>query len=157
MGRVIRQCDWCGKAVARYPSQFAGRAHIFCSRECQHRFETKALNPDGYAKNFSKSIAFLREHAAEFNKHHMTPEVRSKLREARLGTGEGKTYTKFLGRHMHRVVAELMLGRPLKSGEVVHHIDGDKRNNRPENLMVFSSQKEHAAFHAAQKKEGGCV
>lgn len=90
MGKVIRQCDWCGKAVARYPSQFEDRAHIFCSRECQHRFETKALNPDGYAKNFSKSIAFLRDHAAEFNKHRKAPEVRSKLREARVGTGGGQ-------------------------------------------------------------------
>lgn len=86
---------------------------------------------------------------------HQKSEVNCAKRA--LGPAGGKTYTKFLGRHMHRVVAELMLGRPLKSDEVVHHIDGDKRNNRPENLMVFSSQKEHAAFHAAQKKEGGCV
>jgi hypothetical protein len=45
-------------------------------------------------------------------------------------------------------MAAQMLGRPLLSGEVVHHIDRDKRNNRPENLMVFASQKEHAAWHA---------
>lgn len=35
------------------------------------------------------------------------------------------------------MVAERMLGRKLKPGEVVHHIDGNKRNNAPENLMVF--------------------
>lgn len=38
-----------------------------------------------------------------------------------------------------------------KKGEVVHHIDRDKRNNAPENLEVFSSQKEHALLH---QKEG---
>ena len=47
-----------------------------------------------------------------------------------------------------RVVAEQLLGRPLRPGEVVHHIDGNKRNNRSENLRVFSSQAEHAKFHA---------
>ncbi len=64
-----------------------------------------------------------------------------------MNSGEGKTYTKFYGRHEHRVVAEQLLGRPLCPGEVVHHIDGDKRNNRPENLRVFASQAEHAKFH----------
>ncbi len=41
------------------------------------------------------------------------------------GTGEGRTYTKRLGRHEHRVVAEQMLGRALNVGEVVHHMDGN--------------------------------
>lgn len=155
MGKVIMNCDWCGKAVIRYPSQFAGKAHIFCSKKCQHQFETKALNPTGYAKNFSKSSAFLHEHNTEFNKCRMTPTVRQKLRAAKLGTGENKSYTKFFGRHMHRVVAELMLGRPLRPGEVVHHVDGDKRNNDPKNLMVFESQKDHAQWHADHDAKRG--
>ena len=48
------------------------------------------------------------------------------------GRGDGKTYIKFLGRHLHRVVAEKMIGRVLKPGEVVHHLDGNIRNNCPE-------------------------
>lgn len=38
-------------------------------------------------------------------------------------------------------------------GEVVHHINGDKRDNRPENLRVFSSQAEHARWHKENDKE----
>lgn len=77
----------------------------------------------------------------------MTVETRTKIREARLDSGEGVTYTKTYGRHTHRIVAEQILGRPLMKGEVVHHIDGNKRNNDPSNIMVFKNQAEHAKYH----------
>jgi hypothetical protein len=37
----------------------------------------------------------------------------------------------------HRLVAEEAIGRPLEKGEVVHHIDGNRANNAPENLLVM--------------------
>lgn len=54
----------------------------------------------------------------------------------------GKSYTKFMGRHLHRVVAEKILGRPLRKGEIVHHIDGNHLNNAPDNLQVMT-RSEH--------------
>lgn len=47
----------------------------------------------------------------------------------------------------HRYVAEQALGRSLKPEEVVHHIDKDRRNNKPENLVVFATLSDHARFH----------
>ena len=94
----------------------------------------------------------------ELNPGRMTPEVRAKLRETKLGTGAGLTYTKQFGRHEHRIVAEQILGRALRPGEVVHHLDGDKRNNAPENLIVFPSQSEHTKWHLendARFRRGG--
>lgn len=91
----------------------------------------------------------------ELNPSRMTPETREKLRLSRLNTGKGKTYTKIYGRHAHRVIAEQMIGRPLKDGEVVHHKDGDKRNNDPANLEIFASQADHVRWHNRQRKGGG--
>jgi hypothetical protein len=52
----------------------------------------------------------------------------------------------------HRKVMEQVLGRALRRGEVVHHIDGDKTNNSPENLEVFASNAEHLRHHAQARK-----
>ena len=45
--------------------------------------------------------------------------------------------------HKHRLIAEKFLNRYLTSKEVVHHINRNRRDNRPENLYVFPSQREH--------------
>ena len=55
-------------------------------------------------------------------------------------------YKKVMGRHEHRWVMELKLGRPLAKGEIVHHVDGNSWNNHPDNLEVMS-QSDHCKVH----------
>jgi len=56
---------------------------------------------------------------------------------------------------VHRHVAERTLGRKLKSGEVVHHKNRKKQDNRRKNLWVFKSQKKHDSTHKKDKKKTG--
>ena len=53
------------------------------------------------------------------------------------------------GRLVHRWVMERELGRRLEKWEHVHHIDGDRRNNRPENLVLMT-RDEHYRIHEYQ-------
>jgi len=43
----------------------------------------------------------------------------------------------------YRKIAEKKIGRKLKKGEIVHHLDGDSSNNNPDNLAVCENQSEH--------------
>ena len=64
----------------------------------------------------------------------------------RLDPKTGQSY------YEHRAVAEWKLGRRLSPTEVVHHVNGDKRDNHPENIWVFSSQRAHMmTFHRLRR------
>ncbi|MCI8360632.1 MAG: hypothetical protein HFE86_04765 [Clostridiales bacterium] len=83
--------------------------------------------------NAQRLAAYNREENP-LNKPGGTVSSRKKHREKLSGQGAGKAYRKFYGRHKHRAIAEAMLCRPLRPGEIVHHRGGDKLNNVPLNF-----------------------
>ena len=59
------------------------------------------------------------------------------------------TYNKELKKYngSHRVIYEEYYGIKLKSNQYIHHIDGNKKNNKIENLLLCNGCKEHTLIH----------
>jgi hypothetical protein len=96
---------------------------------------------------------------------NFSPEHRANIAQAKREHGErnakGTTlkqsgYVEFTrgdekGRSVHVVLMERRIGRRLLSDEVVHHIDGDRANNHPNNLALMT-RAAHARLHRREQR-----
>ena len=53
--------------------------------------------------------------------------------------------------YLHRLIWEKNNGRQLRKGEVVHHVNCDPTDNRPQNLQVMSNA-EHTSLHETLRR-----
>jgi hypothetical protein len=56
----------------------------------------------------------------------------------------------------HILVAECALGRFLPDGAVVHHVNSNKSDNRPQNLVICQDQSYHMLIEARGKALAAC-
>lgn len=51
----------------------------------------------------------------------------------------------------HRYVVEKAMGKPLRPGAEIHHVNEDKTDNRPQNLVVCPDKSYHVLLHIRQR------
>lgn len=55
-------------------------------------------------------------------------------------------------KYEHVWIAEAALGRAMKFGEEVHHVDGNPANNDPSNLIICPSRSYHKLLHKRERE-----
>lgn len=56
----------------------------------------------------------------------------------------------------HILVAEAALGHPIPDGAEVHHVNGDKADNRGANLVICEDRAYHMLIHARMRAYEAC-
>lgn len=138
--RVSLTCGVCGSTFERLACQLTRGRGRFCSNAC--RFEggkrQTVLHCTLCDAPFSRHLS-EQDSERQFCSRPCYMEWRALNR--------GDTYPRQGPEHVHRLVAASVLGRPLRPGEVVHHLDEDKTHNDRSNLAVFPNQSYHARCH----------
>lgn len=105
---------------------------------CQKEFEqSKYREQICCSKSCARSLQYQNKHAPNWK------GGRFKTSSGYIDIWVGKDYPncKNWGYYAeHRYVMEQYLGRPLEKNETVHHIDGDRTNNKIENLQLRNNR-----------------
>lgn len=145
-----KPCAQCGNELRKNPkySQTQWSRARYCSRTCQwaaKRHERK-LCACGCGERVAKPESVYRP--------GHNPRPNRKVWRRHTIRGKARWYVSCRGGGCEpwaRVVMRNVLGRELRPGEVVHHVNGDSEDDRPENLRVFAS---HAAHMRHEYEQG---
>jgi len=142
--RIDVSCKGCGKTFGAKKSEVRRGKSNFCSKTCLASFRKRIRT------------IICEKCGVTFERHNTHRRYCSReCFQSAVDNKEVHKYTTYLSnggypskheKPLHRTVAEAVLGRLLKKGEVVHHINGDKMNFKNSNLIICS-QSYHRIIH----------
>ncbi len=118
-----QNCSMCGARTLHW--LYSKIKESFCSMECRSKFIKQKSKGNKTKRKTPRGHYILVR-----NYDHPRADRHGTVRE-------------------HFIVAEQMLGRPIKPIECVHHIDLVKSNNDASNLFVCSDHREHFLIHGS--------
>ena len=156
MPKVSKVCEVCGKEFITLTSVLAKGHGKTCSWNCRLHGKLEKKTCQECGKNF-----FVRKSVSD--KGHgkfCSVFCRGRAKRGNKACGYYDGYTVYLGedgylrvllpghknKFLHVYIAEKAVGRSLE-GHVVHHIDGNIRNNANDNLVILENSQEHWALH----------
>jgi endogenous inhibitor of DNA gyrase (YacG/DUF329 family) len=140
--RLNLTCGHCGRPYQRTEAELRSKPSRFCSTVCLDA-----------GRRVGRQATCERCGAPFYRKASETARWCSVACYRADRAAHATSYTKIGQRHAHRVNAERLLGRPLQPGEIVHHLDENKRNPAPDNLEVLPSQRVHATLHSTGRRQ----
>ena len=162
-GKITVACITCGASVTRYPSLINRAPNVFCSRKCsaRHSADTGSCvnNATKTGSNFpcvvcGKMVYRQPSRVASLKEGKVFCSHECHRTHDRGGSVNGDGYrmvsvAPYTPVREHRWIAEQHIGRKLLPTEHVHHINGDKLDNRVENLRVLTDS-EHMSLHRSK-------
>lgn len=95
-----------------------------------------------------------------YMRKHRTGSTESSRRERGTGTITSFGYVAIANngkkKQEHVLIVESLIGKNLKAGCEVHHVDGNKNNNTNSNLVVCPSKAYHKLIHARHRAFDMC-
>jgi HNH endonuclease len=112
---------------------------ILTCEHCGKQVPRKRIISRGLSRGFNRGIRFCSHACANFARNLTPPKGYIHKRTGyRYFTVAGSTRGKAIAEHT--LVMEKKLGRKMTKNETVHHINGIRDDNRPENLELWASR-----------------
>ena len=158
----VINCTWCDKQHYKRPNRIEiNNGLSFCSKECYFKYRV-TLRPErnqvchNCKKSFIVNPAYIKRRPLQkvwFCSKDCFVKYAQRNRGKVLVNGSFPYYrTSSDKRRYHRKLMEDYLGRKLSRNEVVHHVNGNKKDNRIENLIIMDN-KEHLNMHRLEMLE----